>query len=125
VVFVPFLIENVLIYFENLKIFILSNSYKSHKMSEEFEKICAKTAEAIMETLASGEEYDSITLNNVNSSLFKQEFVPMVARYLGGKVVGEDTDIIEFKEASVWLTFETIKELDGYYSKVIVCFEMY
>ena len=57
-----------------------------------------KTAKAIKETIASCEEYNSITINNVNSSLFKNEFVPMVARYLNGKVICEDNDIINYRD---------------------------
>lgn len=94
-------------------------------MSEEFEQICVKTAEAIKETIASGEEYDSITLYNINSSLFKNEFVSMVAHYLDGKVIGKDNDIINYGDFSIWLTSKTHKEIDGYYPEVMVSFEMY
>lgn len=94
----------------------------SAEIKEEFERECAHTAEVIMQTLVSGDEWNSFMLSDVPAILFDDEFVPTVARYLGGKVANDT--LIKFQDKTIIVSLIPSHEFHGYYPDVEVSFDI-
>jgi hypothetical protein len=94
----------------------------SVEIKEEFERECAHTAEVIMLTLVSGDEWNSFMLSDVPANLLDDEFIPTVARYLGGKVANDT--FIKFEDKTIIMSLIPSAEFHGYYPDVEVSFDI-
>lgn len=87
---------------------------------EMFEMDCAHIAEVVMGTLCSVKRENAFIAIDINLNLFNSSFFEVVARFLGGSVVNQDTisfmgKMITFDFTINSVVFGNIEELEIIY----------
>jgi hypothetical protein len=87
---------------------------------EMFEMDCAHVAEVVMGTLCSLKNENAFMTFDINNDLFNSSFFTVVARFLGGSVVNENTisfmgKMITFDFTVNSVVFGNIEELEIIY----------